>query len=94
MKKPMEIALEVVAGLSFSSNRMVNGRLVGEQHFAAQAIASAIEQERERYDTVRSALCDAIIALNGVKTGRLTADGRKVCEAVMHGHNALETAGA
>ncbi len=44
----VDIAAEIVNGLSFSTNRMVNGRLVGEQHFAAQAIANAIREERAR----------------------------------------------
>jgi hypothetical protein len=45
---PEQIASRIVEGLSFSSNRMVNGRLVGEQYFAALAIAEAIRLERER----------------------------------------------
>lgn len=46
MKRAEEIASEIVDGLHFSSNRMVNGRLVGEQHFAADAIARAIKLDR------------------------------------------------
>jgi hypothetical protein len=46
MKTPEQIAIEVVDQLSFSSNRMVNGRLVGEQYFAAEAIAQAVKVDR------------------------------------------------
>ncbi len=45
---PEQIACRIVDKLSFSSNRMLNGRLVGEQYFAAIAIAEAIRAERER----------------------------------------------
>lgn len=48
MNTPEQIALDIVGVLSFSSNRLLNGRLVGEQYFAAQAIADAIRAERER----------------------------------------------
>lgn len=47
-KTPEQIASEIIEGLSFSSNRMLNGRFFGEQHFAAQAIATAIRAERKR----------------------------------------------
>jgi hypothetical protein len=47
-KTPEQIAAEIVNGLSFTSNRLLDGRLVGEQYFAAQAIVSAIRAERER----------------------------------------------
>lgn len=47
-KTPEQIASEIVEGLSFSSNRMLNGGLVGEQYFAAHAIAIAIQAERNR----------------------------------------------
>lgn len=50
MKTPEQIATDICDGLSFSSNRMVEGRLVGEQYFAAQAIAAAIQDERVRYE--------------------------------------------
>lgn len=43
---PTQIATRIVEGLSFSSNRMVNGRLVSEGYFAAVAIAEAIRNER------------------------------------------------
>lgn len=46
MKRAEEIASEIVDGLSFSSNRMFNGRLVGEQYFAAEAITRAIMLDR------------------------------------------------
>ncbi len=46
MQKPEEIANEVVRGLSFSSNRMLDGRLVGEQYFAHDAIRRAILVDR------------------------------------------------
>jgi hypothetical protein len=46
MKPAEEIAAEIVNGLSFSSNRMLNGRLVGEQYFAADAITRAIKLDR------------------------------------------------
>lgn len=46
MKPADHIAVEIVDGLSFSSNRMLNGRLIGEQHFAADAIKRAIELDR------------------------------------------------
>ncbi len=46
MKTPEQIANEIVDQLSFSSNRMVNGRLIGEQYFAARAIAEAIRADR------------------------------------------------
>lgn len=46
MKKAEEIANEVVSNLSFSTNRMFNGRLVGEQFFAAEFIAGAIKADR------------------------------------------------
>jgi hypothetical protein len=48
MKTPEQIAAEVVDQLSFSTNRMMNGRLVGEQYFAAEAIAQAIKVDRAR----------------------------------------------
>lgn len=46
MQKPEEIASDVVSGLSFSSNRMLDGRLVGEQYFAHDAIRRAILVDR------------------------------------------------
>lgn len=46
MKPADHIAAEIVNDLSFSSNRMINGRLIGEQHFAADAIRRAIEVDR------------------------------------------------
>lgn len=46
MKRPDQIAAEIVNDLSFSSNRMVNGRLIGEQYFAADAIMRAIKLDR------------------------------------------------
>lgn len=46
MRPADHIAAEVVDGLSFSSNRMLNGRLVGEQYFAADAIGRAIKLDR------------------------------------------------
>lgn len=45
-KTPEQIASEIVNGLHFSSNRVVNGRLVGEQCFAFEAIVAAIRAER------------------------------------------------
>lgn len=48
VKSPDDVAEEIVSGLSFSSNRMLNGRLVGEQYFAAEAIAGAIKFDRMR----------------------------------------------
>lgn len=56
MKTPDQIAAEVVNDLSFSSNRMVNGRLIGEQYFAAQAIADAVRNERAEIQRLRDAL--------------------------------------
>jgi hypothetical protein len=56
MKTPDQIAAEVVNGLSFSSNRMVNGRLIGEQYFAAQAVADAVRAERAEIQRLRDAL--------------------------------------
>lgn len=56
MKSPDQIACDVVDKLSFSSNRMVNGRLIGEQYFAAQAIADAVRQERAEIQHLREAL--------------------------------------
>lgn len=56
MKTPDQIAAEVVNGLSFSSNRMVNGRLIGEQYFAAQAVADAVRAERAEIQRLRAAL--------------------------------------
>lgn len=47
-KTPEEIASEIVGKLNFTSNRIVNGRWVGEQYFAKQAIAEAIRDERAR----------------------------------------------
>lgn len=46
---PEMIAEQIVANLSLSSNRMLNGRLVGEQHFAYEAIVAAIRQDRRRH---------------------------------------------
>lgn len=56
MKTPDQIAADVVEGLSFSSNRMVNGRLIGEQYFAAQAVADAVRAERAEIQRLRYAL--------------------------------------
>lgn len=56
MKTPDQIALEVVDQLSFSSNRMLNGRLVGEQYFATMAVADAITTERAEIRRLREAL--------------------------------------
>lgn len=47
IQTPEEIASSIVEKLNFSSNRMLNGRLVGEQCFAANAIADAIRNERQ-----------------------------------------------
>ena len=56
MKTPEQIANEVVNQLSFSSNRMVNGRMIGEQYFAAQYVADAIRAERAEIQRLRNAL--------------------------------------
>jgi hypothetical protein len=56
MKTPEEIANEVVDQLSFSSNRMVNGRLIGEQYFAAQYVADAVRAERAEIQRLRDEL--------------------------------------
>lgn len=59
---PEQIAADVVNCLSFSSNRMVNGRLVGEQHFAYEAIVKAIREERERCAMIAHNMAHALIA--------------------------------
>jgi hypothetical protein len=92
MKTPEQIANEVVADLCFSTNRMLNGRLVGEQYFAAQAIARAIAEERARYATIKSALCTSLEALAGVKNSRLRPSGKKVAAAFSGGMAALDKA--
>lgn len=78
MKSPEQVALEVVDQLSFSSNRMVGGRLVGEQYFAAQAIAGAVSKERAEIKRLRDALfsvqCDQ---LDRATNKRLTAVGHR-----------------
>lgn len=55
MRTPEQIAADICDGLSFSTNRMHNGRLVGEQYFASQAIYAAIKAERDRYAPLISA---------------------------------------
>lgn len=59
---PQQIAAEIVNGLSFSSNRMVGGRLVGEQHFAYEAIAKAIQDERDRCAMIANNMAHILIA--------------------------------
>ncbi|RZN21957.1 hypothetical protein [Bradyrhizobium sp. Leo121] len=46
MKSAEQIATDIVDQLSFSSNRMWNGRLVGEQYFAHEFIRKAVESDR------------------------------------------------
>lgn len=78
MKTPEQIALEVTERLSFSSNRMLHGRLVGEQYFAAQAIADALRQERSEIKRLRDALFK--IQSDQLDRGtnkRLTASGHR-----------------
>jgi hypothetical protein len=87
MKTPEQIALEIVNDLSFSSNRMVNGRLIGEQYFAAEAIAQAIKVDRAqmagsvtmnmirlRAGEGRLSYGDILFAVNGILLQR--ADGK------------------
>jgi hypothetical protein len=76
VKTPEQIAREIVDRLSFSSNRMVEGRLVGEQYFAALAIAEAITAERKRLMDAKDGLYRTIGALGGIAVGRLTPNGR------------------
>jgi len=91
VRKPVEeTATEIVNGLSFSSNRMVKGRMIGEQHFAYDAIVAALKDERERYDTIKGALCQAISTLNGVKAGRLVHNGKSVRKSFARAMEALE----
>lgn len=59
---PQQVATEIVNGLSFSSNRMVGGRLVGEQHFAHEAIAKAIQDERDRCAKIADNMAHTLIA--------------------------------
>lgn len=51
LRTPEQIAAEIVKRLHFSSNRMVDGKLVGEQHFAMIEIAEAIRIERDHYES-------------------------------------------
>lgn len=47
VQTPDEIAQRIVDRFSWSSNVMRDGRLVGQQFIVAEAIAKAIEAERE-----------------------------------------------
>jgi hypothetical protein len=58
MKMPAEIAANIVDGLSFSSNRFVDGRMIGEQHFALRDITAALETERLESQRLKTALFD------------------------------------
>ena len=92
MKTPEQIADEVINELRFSTNRMLDGRLVGEQHFAALAIAEAIRRERKRYDTIKQALCTGLMTLSGVRHGRLKPTGKRVNAAFTNVMSALDQA--
>jgi hypothetical protein len=48
VKTPEQIAAGIVNQISWSSNVMRNGRLIGEQHVVAEAVAAAIRAERDR----------------------------------------------
>lgn len=48
MKTPEQIAQEIVDQFSWSTNVSRGGRLVGQQYVVAQAIAAAIQAERDR----------------------------------------------
>jgi hypothetical protein len=56
VSSPDAIAADIVNGLCFSSNRMRNGRLVGEQHFAYEAIQAALAAERAETERLEKAL--------------------------------------
>lgn len=78
MKAPEEIAREIVEGLSFSSNRMLDGRFVGEQYFAHAAILDAINAERLEIVRLRDALHNVRCELNNQGTNnRLKASGHR-----------------
>ena len=56
MKSPEQIAADLVSKFSWSSNRILNGRLVGEQYFVAQAVADAVRAERREIERLRQEL--------------------------------------
>ena len=91
MKKPMQLALEIVDQFSWSSNVSRDGKLVGQQYVVAEAIAAAIEKERARYEPLRCALVDTTVALNGIRHSRLTPKGRTARAATDKAMAAFDT---
>lgn len=86
MKSPEQIAAEIVNRFSWGSNVVHEGRLVGQQHVVALAIAEAIRAERRRATIAHDALGSSVLALNGVSTGYLKPRGRKArLPATSHG---------
>jgi hypothetical protein len=59
MKTPDQIADEIVAQFSWSTNVSRNGRLVGQQVIVAEAVAEAIKVERARITRLEATLEDA-----------------------------------
>jgi hypothetical protein len=76
MSSPEAIAADIVNGLCFSSNRMRNGRLVGEQHFAFEAIQSALAVERAEIERLEQELFRIqCLVLDWGTNKRLSAQG-------------------
>lgn len=60
MQTPQQIAEHIVDDFSWSSNVMRDGRLIGQQHVVADAIAEAIKKDRADTNAV---LRDALSTL-------------------------------
>lgn len=55
---PKEIAADIVERFSWSTNVMRDGRLVGQQHIVADAIAEAIAKERAAIEALQNDLAE------------------------------------
>jgi hypothetical protein len=73
MKTPEQIAQEIVDQFSWSTNVSRGGRLIGQQYVVAEAIAAAIQAERDRCADVPAQRAD-----------NLTAGRRRVSQVDMH----------
>lgn len=84
MKMADQIASEICGKLSFTSNRMVQGRMIGEQHIAHDLIADAIYRDRHEIARLRA-------ALHKIQCDQLDQGTDKLLSALAHRRRAMKT---
>lgn len=67
----VRLANEIVSQFSWSSNVMRGGRLIGQQHIVAEAIAQALA---DRTEALRAILARARSAIDGLYAERIAKD--------------------